>query len=175
MRIHIIFHNLKPHKNTCPLFLNKQPHKTPQMTSTNSHIQHYWNDHNALDQTVPYSYVIYPTNNYFTNFNMESAFTIGSHPNTTQPLSIGLIPENPLNKQLGHTSLNKYASQMDSTIQFYLKQFKTKFTIPKTPKSLDVPNLIHYIHTRNTIQMSPDLQNLITPNLLKIMTNTECK
>jgi hypothetical protein len=174
MRIHVVFHDLEPHEGACPLFLSGQPRGTPRMASTGSHVQRYWNAHGVANRTVPYSYVIYPTSNYFAGFNVESAFAIGSHPGTAQPLSIGLMPENPLSEQLSRATLTGYAAEVDAAIQFYLERFKAGYTAPGAPKSLDVPGLMHYIHARNAIQMSPDLQDLITPDLLKVMTGSEC-
>ena len=174
MRIHVVFHDLEPHEGACPLFLSGQPRGTPRMASTGSHVQRYWNDHGIPGRTVPYSYVVYPTSNYFAGFNVESAFAIGSHPGTARPLSIGLMPENPLSDQLARSTLAGHAEQVDAAIDYYLNRFKAGYVNPANGEGLDVPALMHYMHARNALRMSPDLQELITPELLKTFKGAEC-
>jgi hypothetical protein len=166
MRLLVISHDLEPHQAAAPLVLGGQPRGTPRLATTGAHVQRFWQD-KIPGRTAPFSYVIHPTSDFVAGFNVEASFAIGNHPGRARPLAVPVMANNPIARQLARSSIQN-RDAVDAAMNYYISRYQAQYGTFRSSQ------LEQYTYARDAIRRAPELQSLLTNDILAPIAGSEC-
>ncbi len=165
-RLFVMSHDLEPHQAAAPLVLGGQPRGTPRLATTGAHVQRFWQD-KTPNRTAPFSYVLHPNTHYVAGFNAEASFAVGNHPGRARPLAVRVMADNPLAQQLSRSQIADRGA-VDAAMDYYVAKYRSQY------RGYGASQLEQYAYAREAMRRAPELQSILTEDVLAPVSGSEC-
>lgn len=117
-RVVVMGHELEPHEAAIPLALSGSRLGNVRMAGMGAHVQRYFQERESTGRVVPYSYVLMPNSEIFTD-NLRAANAVGLHPGSTRPLQVKLTDDNALMDRLLRSGISSRRDAYDALVAHY--------------------------------------------------------
>ncbi len=173
MRVFVLSHPFEPHQAATPLMLGGMA-PTTTYSSMGAHLQRYYRGFEP-ERRTPHAYTLYSSDTEIAaQFDIHIASASGLHPSWARPLTVRMVPNNPLSGLLSRTHLDGWQTQTDAAVDAYLEQYRAGLMAAGRDLSIDAPGMAELRIARDSLRISPELAGVLTADRLKAVPGSEC-